>query len=398
MPTPSHLYKRANYLYELPDHRIARYPVSPRDSSKLMVYQAGDISHHTFSSLPHLLPANTLLMFNNSRVVPARLHFTKSTGAIIEVFITEPVNPALVPLAMESRQPVVWSCLVGNKKRWKEDELTIQLNPQLTLTIAWHNRELNHVKFSWNDDTLSFADIIELSGKVPLPPYLAREAEEQDKETYQTVYSTQKGAVAAPTAGLHFTDKVLAELKQKQIQTDFLTLHVSAGTFKPVTVDDIHDHDMHTEQLQVSQQNIQNLLSKLDNVVAVGTTSMRVLESLYWFGVRILHGEDEPLFVPKLYPYGLDALPSSKEALTALLTYMANNHTDSLNAATQIMIVPGYTFRVCKGLVTNYHQPGSTLTMLVAAFVGEQWKTIYQEALNNNYRFLSYGDSSLLLP
>lgn len=398
MSTTNASTKLSNYIYELPEERIAKFPVSPRDSSKLLVYRSGTMQHHRFTGLAGQLPPSSHLVFNNSKVIPARLHFVKDTGALVEVFLTEPEAPALVSLAMQADGPVVWNCLVGNKKRWKSGELRLALEGELILTASWHNRELNQVQLSWNDDSLKFADIVELSGKIPLPPYLNREAEQDDKTTYQTVYAEEKGAVAAPTAGLHFTDGVLNSLTQHDITTDFLTLHVGAGTFKPVTVDDIYDHDMHTEQLRISKQNVEGLLDKLGNIIAVGTTSMRVLESLYWFGTRLLKQEADPFKTPKLYAYQVDDLPSSKDALQAVLDYMTDHQLDHLDASTQIMIIPGYSFKVCRGLITNYHQPGSTLVMLVAAFVGNNWHHIYKEALDNNYRFLSYGDSSLLLP
>lgn len=391
--------KLSDYLYELPDERIARYPVSPRHSSKLLVYRSGAIHHHTFTDLPGQLPQGGLLAFNNSKVIPARIIFTKSTGAHIEVFLTEPFEPALVPLAMEAKESCVFTCMIGNKKRWKEGDLELPLPDGSTLTASLQDRENNHVRFSWNNG-LSFSEVVELCGRIPLPPYLNRAAEDQDTDTYQTVYSKEKGAVAAPTAGLHFTAEVLHDVKEAGTDTCFLTLHVSAGTFKPVSVEDVLEHDMHAEQMVLTQDNLALLLKHIGQITAVGTTSMRVLESLYWFGVRLLNGEDDPFFVPKLYPYEHNEaeLPSSEKAIKAVQQYMTEQGLEKLHAATQIFIVPGYTFRMCRALVTNYHQPGSTLMLLVAAFIVEDWKKVYQEALDNNYRFLSYGDSSLLMP
>lgn len=325
--------------------------------------------------------------------------FAKSTGAHIEVFLTEPFEPALVPLAMEARGTCVFTCMIGNKKRWKEEPLSLVLPDGSVLIAELIDRENNRVLFTWNNG-LSFSEIVELCGQIPLPPYLNRAAEAQDNDTYQTVYSKEKGAVAAPTAGLHFTDSVLDEVQQAGTETCFLTLHVSAGTFKPVSAENVLDHDMHAEQLVLTQDNIALLLKHIGRITAVGTTSMRVLESLYWFGVRLTKNEPNPFFVPKLYPYehGEADLPSSEEAIGKVQEYMIENVLDKLHASTQIFIVPGYTFRMCRALVTNYHQPGSTLMLLVGAFIGEDWKKVYQAALDNNYRFLSYGDSCLLIP
>ena len=391
----------SDYQYHLPDEQIARYPVSPRDSSRSLFFNKGVIEHRQFSDLPNMLPKGSLLVLNDSKVVPARLIFTKDTGATIEVFLTEPHDPLLVPQAMESKSKCSWHCMVGNKKRWKEGApLSLVINEALTLQAHWHNREQGIVKFNWNTD-LSFAEVLELCGRIPLPPYLERDAEEADKDTYQTVYSKEKGAVAAPTAGLHFTDNTFKQLADKGIGAEYLTLHVSAGTFKPVSAENVLDHDMHSEQLVVSQTNVAHLLDKVDNLIAVGTTSMRVMESLYWFGVRLLNKEADPYFVPKLYAYQHTEadLPSAAEALQAILADLQTQNAEKLMGSTEIFIVPGYKFRMCSGLVTNFHQPGSTLLMLVSAFIGDDnRKKVYHEALANNYRFLSYGDSSLLLP
>lgn len=391
----------SDYIYDLPDEQIARYPVTPRDSSRSLFFNKGVIEHRQFKELPNMLPEGGLLVLNNSKVVPARLIFTKDTGATIEVFLTEPHTPALVPQAMESKGTCTWHCMVGNKKRWKEEgSLSLVINEALTLQAHWHNREQGIVNFNWNTD-LSFAEVIELCGRIPLPPYLARDAEEADKDTYQTVYSKEKGAVAAPTAGLHFTDDTFKQLANKGINAEYLTLHVSAGTFKPVSAENVLDHDMHSEQLVVSKTNVEHLLDKVDKLVAVGTTSMRVMESLYWFGVRLLNKEANPYFVPKLYAYQHTEaeLPSAAGSLQAILDDLQTQNADKLMGSTEIFIVPGYRFRMCSGLVTNFHQPGSTLLMLVSAFIGDNnRKRIYNEALQQGYRFLSYGDSSLLLP
>lgn len=388
-------------MYHLPDEQIARYPVTPRDSSRSLFFYRGTIEHRQFNELPNMLPEGSLLVLNDSKVVPARLMFQKETGATIEVFLTEPHNPILVPQAMESKGSCSWHCMVGNKKRWKEGtSLSLDINDKLTLQAHWYDRENGIVKFTWNTD-LSFAEVIELCGRIPLPPYLERDAEDADKDTYQTVYSKEKGAVAAPTAGLHFTEKTFKDLLDKGIHAEYLTLHVSAGTFKPVSAENVLEHDMHSEQLVVSRANIENLLTKVDKLIAVGTTSMRVMESLYWFGVRLLNKEDKPYFVPKLYAYQHTEadLPTAAEALQAILNDLNDKQAEKLMGSTEIFIVPGYKFRMCSGLVTNFHQPGSTLLMLVSAFIGEEnRKKVYNEALQEAYRFLSYGDSSLLLP
>lgn len=389
-----------DFIYELPDERIARYPLDDRDASKLLFYNKGAIEHRGFRNLPELLPAGSLLVFNNSRVIPARLIFTKDTGAHIEVFITEPYQPALVPLAMEARGACSWHCMVGNKKRWKAGSLNMQLPNGTLLKADWVDRENDIVALSW-DSKHSFAEIIEEAGKLPIPPYLNRDAEESDYYQYQTIYSKYKGAVAAPTAGLHFTEQVLADLEAQGIATEFLTLHVSAGTFKPVTDDDVMQHDMHAEQIVITTAQLDRLLHYLGHIIAVGTTSMRILESLYWMGVQALAGEFDPT-VPLPQQYAIERrgtkLPAAAVALQALKKYMTDRKTDMLITATQIYITPGYRFKLCKGLITNYHQPGSTLIILVAAFIGDDWKKVYREALDNGYRFLSYGDSSLLLP
>lgn len=388
-------------MYHLPDEQIARYPVTPRDSSRSLFFNRGTIEHRSFNELPNMLPEGSLLVLNDSKVVPARLMFQKETGATIEVFLTEPHDPILVPQAMESKGSCSWHCMVGNKKRWKEGtSLRLDINDELTLQAHWHDRENGIVQFTWNTD-LSFAEVIELCGRIPLPPYLERDAEDADKDTYQTVYSKEKGAVAAPTAGLHFTEKTFKDLLDKGINAEYLTLHVSAGTFKPVSAENVLEHDMHSEQLVVSRANIENLLSKVDQLIAVGTTSMRVMESLYWFGVRLQNKEDNPYFVPKLYAYqhAEAELPSAAVALQAILNDLNDKQAEKLMGSTEIFIVPGYKFRMCSGLVTNFHQPGSTLLMLVSAFIGEEnRKKVYNEALQEAYRFLSYGDSSLLLP
>jgi S-adenosylmethionine:tRNA ribosyltransferase-isomerase len=389
------------YTYELTDDRIAKKPVEPRDGSKLLVYQNGEVKHQQFTDLSDFLPSNSTLVFNDTKVIPARLHFTRSTGALIEVFLLNPILPSSVmAVAMEAKNTAVWKCVVGNKKKWKTDEvLTIshQISDQeITLSVSWENQHENQVRFRWNSD-LQFSEIIEEFGKIPLPPYLNRAAENSDIEDYQTVYSKIEGAVAAPTAGLHFTDSVLNKIAARGIKNAYITLHVGAGTFMPVKHDNALEHPMHNEQLVFTREAIQGLIKNIDSLIPVGTTSMRSLESLYWYGVKLIQNPESEFFIEKLFPYEDQILPTSKEALEAVLAKFDGQNT--LVGQTEILIFPGYEFKLCKGLVTNFHQPQSTLLLLVAALVGETtWKEIYQEALQNDYRFLSFGDSSLLIP
>ncbi|GAB3259193.1 S-adenosylmethionine:tRNA ribosyltransferase-isomerase [Larkinella harenae] len=394
----------ADFQYDLPDERIARFPLPRRDESRLLTYRGGRIEHRSFFELPDLLPEKSLLVFNNTKVIPARLHFQKATGAVIELFLLNPV-PAdrLVSEAMQDRHTSTWQCMIGNRKRWKPDEVLtkeIRVGDQTTLLNAhWHSADQSHIRFEWSGSE-SFAALLHEAGKIPLPPYLNREVTDADRDTYQTVYSRVEGAVAAPTAGLHFTPEVLTQLAQNGIQTEYLTLHVGAGTFQPIKATDVRQHTMHTEQVVYSRQNLEKLISHAGPVIAVGTTSMRSLESLYWFGVRLLRNEPEPFELDQQYAYSVqeNEVPSPKEALQAILTHLLTAGQEQVIGHTGIYCMPGYRFRIVDGLVTNFHQPGSTLILLVAAFVGENWLTIYQEGLQNGYRFLSYGDSSLLLP
>lgn len=387
--------------YLLPEERIAKYPLAKRDESKLLHYQSGSLSDHRFHELPDLLDANCTLFFNDTKVIPARLFFTKETGALIEVFLLEPISPSpVVSQAMEATEKVVWQCMVGNYKKWKNDQtLLLQLqkgNEQVEVKARIVDREKVAISFEWNRSDLSFAELVELAGKVPLPPYLNRESESEDKERYQTVYSQHKGAVAAPTAGLHFTDEVLDRLSKKGIDQCFLTLHVSAGTFQPLKVANPKDHPMHAEQMVVSREAIQQVLSS-KKVIAVGTTSMRTLESLYWFGVRLLNGNTS-FRIEKLEIYQEGELPSRNQAFEAIDQFMESQQLTTLHGETEIFIMGNYPFKVCDGLITNFHQPESTLLMLINSFLKGDWKKVYDHALKNDYRFLSYGDSSLLLP
>lgn len=393
----------SDYQYPLEDKQIARFPESPRDESRLLVYRASEIEHTVFKRIGHHLPANTHLVLNNTRVIPARLFFKRKTGANIEIFLLNPLEPSLVlPLVMEETRSVTWHCVIGNKRRWKEGETLegqfrykgrdLQLKARLTDSAE------NHVNLEWEGE-IPFSLVVEAYGNIPLPPYLNREAEESDKQDYQTIYSEKDGAVAAPTAGLHFTPAVFEELEQKGIGKSFVTLHVGAGTFMPVKEENALNHPMHSEQMVVHRDFIENLLRNPAFILPVGTTSMRSLESLYWFGVKILEGSENPFFVEKLYPYRPHEDISMKASFEAILDLLKQENQEQLIGNTEIMIFPGYRFRVCKGLITNFHQPASTLLLLVAALIGEQnWKEVYRQARENNYRFLSFGDSSLLLP
>ncbi|HTE28787.1 MAG TPA: S-adenosylmethionine:tRNA ribosyltransferase-isomerase [Chryseolinea sp.] len=387
-----------DFTYQLPPDRIALYPLGDRDMSKLLVYRSGKIDHKTFKTLPDELPGDTLLFFNNTKVIPARIHFKKESGADIEVFLLEPLDPSPVyAVAMDAKHATRWKCTIGNAKRWKNDGVLIKETQHLVLEARLENREAGVVSFSWNSQD-AFATVIGLMGETPLPPYIKRPPELSDRERYQTIYSRHEGAVAAPTAGLHFTNEVLQTLRQNHIEVDYLTLHVSAGTFQPVKVENALEHTMHREQVIVSRQNISNL-QRNKFIIAVGTTAMRTLESLYWFGVKLQRDPTSSFVIDQRDAFmTMDALPSAEEAIMLVAQYMKRNNIEVLSGSTAIYIVPGYRFRICRGLITNFHQPGSTLILLVAAFIGGDWKKVYAAALENDYRFLSYGDSSLLLP
>jgi S-adenosylmethionine:tRNA ribosyltransferase-isomerase len=390
----------SDYTYTLPADRIAQYPLKNRDEANLLFYKSGQIEHKKFTALPDLLPQNSLLVFNNTKVISARLHFQKESGAMIELFLLNPVQPSSLLIdAMQAHSKCVWKCTIGNLKRWTGGSLKKRL-ADIILEATLLDREKGLVEFSWDDKNISFATIIDLSGETPLPPYLKRKSETSDKTRYQTIYSKHEGAVAAPTAGLHFTEKVFDELKQKGIETDFVTLHVSAGTFQPIKTENAAEHTMHSEQIVVQKKNIENLLLQRDKfIVPVGTTSMRTLESLYWFGAKLILNPNEEFIIEQTDPYIYTApAPSKEEALHAVLKKMQEENIEQLTGTSKIYIYPGYDFKICNALVTNFHQPGSTLILLVAAFIGDNWRNIYDEALKKNYRFLSYGDSSLLVP
>ncbi|MEM6343394.1 MAG: S-adenosylmethionine:tRNA ribosyltransferase-isomerase [Bacteroidota bacterium] len=407
MSIPNHIagIRLSDYHYDLPEERIAQKPLNQRDQSKLLRYKEGKISHQQFVDLPGLLPENAQLFFNDTKVIQARLLMRRETGALIEILLLTPVKPSEVQLAMQIQEECVWHCMIGRKKRWKEGELlsrTFSVGEKtIKLEIELIDREKNWVRFRW-DQAVAWVDLVATLGQLPLPPYINREVQDADADQYQTVYAEHEGAVAAPTAGLHFTEGVLADLAQKGISQRYLTLHVSAGTFLPVKHDEVIDHDMHGEQFVVSRVLLEELKAGSFKRVAVGTTSMRVLESLYWLGHAFTEGgipsKPIPLKLDKLYPYHWTQtiLPSLSEAMDQLLAYMDQHGMSHLSGNTEIFIMPGYSFQVCEGLITNYHMPETTLVLLVAAFVGEDWREIYEAALQNDYRFLSYGDSSLL--
>ena len=395
------------YDYPLADERIAKFPLPRRDSSKLLLYKNATISESTFSDIAEFIPENSLLVYNNTRVIQARLIFFKETGARIEVFCLEPLTPADYAQSLSATSECVWKCMVGNLKKWKEG--------RLSKTIAFDGKsctfeaELLHtegnthsIHFSWDNANIHFADILEKAGELPIPPYLHRKTEESDLTTYQTVYSKIKGSVAAPTAGLHFTPEVFESLKPKHIETEELTLHVGAGTFQPVKTRDIAEHHMHTEVISVKRSTIVHLQQKLGNIIAVGTTSVRTLESLYFIGASlqqdaISENFEKSFHVPQWAPYEGKTEISTFDALQNILDYLDKNKLTTLHADTRIMIKPGYKFHLIDGMITNFHQPKSTLLLLVSAFVNGNWREIYDYALANDFRFLSYGDSSLLL-
>lgn len=392
------------YDYNLPDERIAKFPLSRRDASKLLVYNNASITESTFSNIADYLPENCLLVYNNTRVIQARLIFHKETGARIEVFCLEPIAPADYAQSLGATTECIWRCMVGNVKKWKEGLLnkTVMIDGNgctFCAQLLETDENTHSIRFTWDNADIHFADILEKAGELPIPPYLHRKTEESDLTTYQTVYSKIKGSVAAPTAGLHFTPKVFESLKTKNIETEELTLHVGAGTFQPVKTETVNDHRMHTEVISVHRSTIENLQKKLGNIIAVGTTSVRTLESLYYLGNPLNHptGDLKTLHVSQWTPYETHSTISTYDALQNILDYLDRNNLTTLHAETQIMIKPGYKFHIVDGIITNFHQPKSTLLLLVSAFVDGNWKDIYDYALGNDFRFLSYGDSSLLM-
>jgi S-adenosylmethionine:tRNA ribosyltransferase-isomerase len=416
----------SDYTYDLPDERIAKFPMAERDHSKLLLYRRGEVGEDVFYNLPQYLPEGALMVMNNTRVIQARLHFRKETGALIEIFLLEPALPRDYEQMFQQTSRCQWLCLVGNQKKWKEGPLTRTLNVEHgTLNVtATHKGEVGTsqlIELEWTNISLtsnpspltsiSFAEVIDVMGELPIPPYLNRETQESDKTTYQTVYSKIKGSVAAPTAGLHFTDRVLSDIDARGIEREEVTLHVGAGTFRPVKSETIGDHPMHTEYIAVHRHTIERLLAHNGEAIAVGTTSVRTLESLYYMGLKVLQNPDiaeDQLHVNQWEPY--DVQRSSQRhtlsertfnvqrVLQALLDWMLRNELTVLHSSTQIIIAPGYDYKIVKMLITNFHQPQSTLLLLVSAFVHGDWHKIYDYALAHDFRFLSYGDSSLLIP
>jgi S-adenosylmethionine:tRNA ribosyltransferase-isomerase len=386
----------SEYTYQLPAEKIAIYPLNERDQSKLLVYKNRRIHHTTFASLPDQLPANAFLFFNDTKVIPARLHFKKETGADIEIFLLHPVTPSeLLPLTMSAVGSCSWKCAIGNLKRWPSGVRLKNVVGDVALEAVLASREEGLVEFHWPGKG-TFAEILHAAGETPLPPYIKRKAGTADIERYQTIYSHFEGAVAAPTAGLHFTETVFSQLNQKKIQHDFLTLHVGAGTFQPIKTENANEHVMHEEQIIIDRRNIENLVVPGRLITAVGTTSLRTLESLYWFGAKLLQDASAEFRITQNDAYTIKNPPIPTDALAAVAGCMDRRKIESLVGHTSLFIKPGYEFKITGALITNFHQPASTLLLLVAAFVGEDWKKIYAEALQSGYRFLSYGDSSLL--
>ncbi|MBQ9254259.1 MAG: S-adenosylmethionine:tRNA ribosyltransferase-isomerase [Bacteroidales bacterium] len=393
-----------DFDYPLKEENIAKFPLKERDRAKLLVYDGKEIKDEIFSSLPDLLDKDSLLIFNDTKVVYARLFFFKETGAKIEIFCLEPVCPNDIQLAFSQKKEVSFRCLIGNNKKWKQGNLssTKQHNNQ-TITLCAEKIEQENeywtVRFSWNTEQ-SFAEILDLFGVVPLPPYLNREACEEDKQDYQTVYAIYEGSVAAPTAGLHFSDKTFEDLKNKEIKSCFVTLHVGAGTFKPVSSQTIGEHVMHTEKITIGKEVVQTVLENIDKpIVCVGTTSVRTIESLYWYGRRLFldNCAYSEIDVKQWEPYEGGANVGVKDSLRAILKTMEKEGIDCIFGQTQLMVAPSYKYRIVKGMVTNFHQPKSTLLLLVKALIGDDWKEVYKHALTNDYRFLSYGDACLFL-
>ena len=412
----------SDYNYDLPDSRIAKFPVSPRDTSKLLVYRHGEISDDIFYNLPKYLPQKSLMVFNNTMVIQARMHFRKETGALIEVFLMEPAAPTDYELMFQTRGECSWLCMVGNLKKWKEGSLvrTFDVAGSTINFKATMRRDIIDAKsggtnywvdVAWDNLQVSFAEILDAVGELPIPPYLNRETQDSDKTTYQTVYSKIKGSVAAPTAGLHFTDKVLAAIDAAGVRREELTLHVGAGTFKPVKSEEIDGHTMHTEYVCVRRDTLQTLLDYDCCAIAVGTTSVRTLESLYYMGVKLEANPDaaeEDLHVCQWEPYEkADGTPvdgnlidgiTPQKAISNIIAWLDKNNLKTLHSSTQIIIAPGYEYKIVKVLVTNFHQPQSTLLLLVSAFLKGDWRNVYDYALSHDFRFLSYGDSSILIP
>jgi len=391
-----------DYTYDLPLEAIARFPLNKRDGSRLLYYKSGRIRDTVFHNLPDLLPGNAHLIFNNTRVIHARLPFHKKSGARIEIFCLDPIQPASFESALDETQRTIWTCMIGNKRKWKTGSLSEVIdvgNKTIELVAAYGDISENQVTFTWDDPSISFSEILKVYGKIPIPPYLKRDSEALDQVAYQTIYGIKKGSVAAPTAGLHFTQSVLEQLQAQHYKMTELTLHVSAGTFKPVQAKRIRDHKMHTEFFSIGREALHSLARNNNAVIAIGTTSLRTLESLYWLGLKLHnHGPDAGFQLQQWEPYTMKPTLSRTAAFQTLYQYLVDQNLEYLEGHTRLIIVPGYPFQVTAGLLTNYHLPRSTLLLLVAAFIGEDWRKVYQYALEHNLRFLSYGDSSLLIP
>lgn len=392
-----------DYIYVLPDEKIAQYPLPERDSSKLLIYRNSKIEESVFSDIYEFLPSGSLIIFNNTKVIPARLFFHKDTGARIEIFCLEPVSVLTdYQLEFHKKEKSEWKCFIGNASKWKSGKVKSTFNLQgndyqITAEVKEKIADEYTVEFNWNNTDVTFGEIIELFGKVPLPPYIRRDSEPSDKSKYQTVYAKIDGSVAAPTAGLHFTGNVFKKLQMKDCKFAYLTLNVGAGTFKPIKTDTIGKHKMHSELFCISFDLLENILCyKKNKIIAVGTTTLRTLESVYWFGVKLSENKTTNFFIEQWYPYENKKI-SLEDSIGEVLNFMTRKNLRNLYGNTELMVVPGYDFKIVDLLITNFHLPGSTLLMLIAAFIGEDWKKVYDYALKNNFRFLSYGDSSLLV-
>jgi S-adenosylmethionine:tRNA ribosyltransferase-isomerase len=397
--------KLTDFHYDLPHAKIAQFPLEERDKAKLLVYSKGQLTDEYFYNIGDYLPKDAYLIFNDTKVIHARLLFKKGDGATIEIFLLSPDDPKDMSLALTKTDNCQWKCLIGNKKRWKANAILTQQikigENVVEISAKLSNREENIVEFSLNSSVYTFGEVIHELGKMPLPPYIRRDPTDTDDSHYQTVYSKVSGAVACPTAGLHFTDNVIKKLESKGIGHDFVTLHVSAGTFQPVKDESIWQHNMHSEQIIISKSTLQNIYAHLDTIVAVGTTSMRTLESIYWYGLKLMNHKEfqNDCLVEKLDAYAVyENTPSVKTVFAAIIEFMEANNLPEICGQTEILILPSYDFKVCKGLITNFHMPNTTLMFLIAAFMGEDWRKMYSLALEKDYRFLSYGDATLLLP
>ena len=395
-----------NYDYDLPEEKIASFPLPERDKSKLLVYvKDNPIMHDIFHNLPKYIDPEKVVVFNNTRVIQARLIFQKDTGSIIEILCLNPVEPPDYEMAFQKTKSCIWKCIIGNMKKWKTKTIEKEFNYNgNNYELIAEKQEANdnsiNIRFSWNNSRLNFADVLEINGATPLPPYIKRKAIRSDKERYQTIYSKYNGSVAAPTAGLHITERVMNKLIANRIKLLELTLHIGADTFRPIKEKYVHDHKMHSEQFIISKEAIATLKNNADKIIAVGTTTVRTLESIYWLGIKLKDLKNNIPEIIRLNQWEAYNLPQNievQESLEQLYDFMKDKRIDQLFAETQIMIIPGYKFRLTSGMITNFHMPKSTLLLLVAAFVGNSWRKIYEYALKNDFRFLSYGDCSLLM-